>query len=108
MDERDRGAGDDPWRERLTPEQYYICRQGGTEPPFSGRLLAEKRDGMFHCAACGAALFQSGTKYDSGSGWPSFFAPAAADAVRELRDESPHALGNLAQRLVHLEAVGRA
>ena len=78
----------DPWRERLTPEQYHVCRQGGTEPPFSGRLLEEKRAGSYHCAACGAALFVSDTKFDSGSGWPSFFAPAGGDAVTEIRDES--------------------
>lgn len=60
------------WKEKLTPEQYTILRQRGTESPFSGALLHEKRDGIYRCAACGAQLFSSDTKFDSGSGWPSF------------------------------------
>jgi peptide-methionine (R)-S-oxide reductase len=60
------------WEKRLTPEQYKVLRQRGTEAPFSGKLLHEKRDGMYRCAACGNALFSSDTKFDSGSGWPSF------------------------------------
>jgi len=81
-------AADDPWADRLSAEQYYICRQGGTEPPFSGALLDEKRDGVYHCAACDAALFVSGAKYNSGSGWPSFFRPHDPAAVREIEDRS--------------------
>ena len=81
-------ASEAEWRERLSPEQYYICRQGGTEPPFSGALLDEKREGVFCCAGCGRALFVSGTKYDSGSGWPSFFRPSDEQAVRERPDHS--------------------
>ncbi len=60
------------WKKKLTPEQYRVLRQKGTEMPFSGKLLTEKRDGMFVCAACGAELFDSKTKFDSGTGWPSF------------------------------------
>lgn len=73
------------WQETLTSERYHVCRQGGTEPPESGRLLHEKRDGVFHCAADAAPLFESGTKFDSGSGWPSFFRPPEG-RVSERRD----------------------
>jgi len=67
---------DDEWRAKLTPEQYRILREGGTEPPWSGDLLNVKDKGEFCCAACGEPLFASDSKYDSGSGWPSFTAPA--------------------------------
>lgn len=60
------------FKNKLTPEQYAVLREKGTEAPFSGKLLHEKRDGVYRCAACGNALFASGTKFDSGSGWPSF------------------------------------
>lgn len=60
------------WKNKLTPEQYAVLRQKGTEAPFTGKLLHEKRDGMYKCAACGNPLFASDTKFDSGSGWPSF------------------------------------
>ena len=79
---------DAEWRERLTPEQYAILRQKGTERPFSGALLDEKRPGMFVCAGCGADLFASDTKFESGSGWPSFFAAISSDAVDLHRDRS--------------------
>lgn len=79
---------DAEWRERLAPEQYRVLREGGTEPPFSGALLDEKGAGEFRCAGCGAPLFESNSKYDSGSGWPSFTAPFSDDAVSEQRDES--------------------
>lgn len=79
---------DAEWRATLTPEQYRILRQGGTEPPGSGELLHVKDKGEFRCAACGEPLFSSDTKYESGSGWPSFTAPASADAVKELSDAS--------------------
>lgn len=79
---------DAEWRAELTPEQYRILRQGGTEPPFSGELLDTKDEGQFLCAACGEPLFSSGDKYDSGSGWPSFTAPMGDDTVDEHRDES--------------------
>ena len=67
---------DAEWRAKLSPEQYRILREGGTEPPWSGDLLNVKDQGEFCCAACGEPLFASGSKYDSGSGWPSFTAPA--------------------------------
>ena len=77
---------DAEWRDELTPEQFRVLRQGGTEPPFTGELLSAKGKGDFRCAGCGEPLFESDTKYDSGSGWPSFTAPASDDAVEERRD----------------------
>lgn len=79
---------DAEWREKLTPEQYHILREHGTERAFTGALNANKQSGEYHCAGCGQLLFASGTKYDSGSGWPSFTAPAEGDAVEEHRDAS--------------------
>ena len=79
---------DDEWRARLTPEQYRILREAGTEPPFTGELLHVKDSGEFRCAACGEPLFESETKFDSGSGWPSFIAPMDENAVEERVDTS--------------------
>lgn len=79
---------DAEWRASLTPEQYRILRQAGTEPPFSGELLNVKDKGEFRCAACGEPLFESDSKYDSGSGWPSFTRPKDSTAVEEYRDVS--------------------
>jgi peptide-methionine (R)-S-oxide reductase len=79
---------DAEWRASLTPEQYRILREGGTEPPWSGELLGVKDKGEFRCAACDEPLFSSDTKYDSGSGWPSFTAPADKSAVNELSDST--------------------
>ena len=76
------------WRERLTPEQYYILREKGTERAFTGQYEKNKAAGEYLCAACGQPLFESEDKYDSGSGWPSFTAPAGGDAVDEHRDMS--------------------
>lgn len=81
-------SSEDPWRERLSAEQYRICRQGGTEPPFTGGYVHPEWTGTFRCACCGAVLFPSSTQFDSGSGWPSFWAPARADAVRTHTDDS--------------------
>ena len=79
---------DAQWRERLGPDRYHVLREGGTERAFTGALNAEKRDGRFYCAGCGTQLFASDTKFDSGSGWPSFTAPADPEAVAEIRDVS--------------------
>ena len=76
------------WRAALTPEQYAVCRLKGTERAFSGALNGERRAGTFHCACCGAALFESAAKFDSGTGWPSFDRPASADAVAQAPDRS--------------------
>ena len=79
---------DAEWRERLSPEQYQILRQGGTERAFTRAYEKNKAPGEYHCAGCGAPLFTSDTKYDSGSGWPSFYAPVEAEAVEEIVDRS--------------------
>jgi peptide-methionine (R)-S-oxide reductase len=79
---------DDEWRAQLTPEQFYVTRQHGTERAFTGPHLDEKRSGTYGCIACGTPLFSSDTKYDSGSGWPSFFSPISKDSVREIEDRS--------------------
>lgn len=76
------------WRQELTPEQYEVLRQAGTEPPFTGSLLYNKDSGMYTCAGCGAGLFSSDAKFDSGTGWPSFTEPALAEAVELLEDNS--------------------
>jgi len=76
------------WREKLGPDRYRILRQAGTEAPWTGDLLGNKAAGEYRCAGCGAPLFESDTKYESGSGWPSFTAPAGADAVKEITDRS--------------------
>src|SRR6266508_4496058 len=79
------------WREQLTPEQYRILREAGTEPPFSGKYVHIKDDGIYRCAACGAELFSSTTKFDSGTGWPSFTEPADTANV-ELLDDFSHGM----------------
>jgi peptide-methionine (R)-S-oxide reductase len=82
---------DDEWRQRLTPEQYHVLREAGTERPWSGEYVNNHDDGTFTCAACGAELFDSSTKFESGSGWPSFYEPKVADAV-ELIDDTSHGM----------------
>ena len=79
---------DETWRNELTPEQYGICRLKGTEPPFSGQYNDCKTPGTYTCTCCGSALFQSTEKFDSGSGWPSFWQAVAKDAVRLESDHS--------------------
>jgi peptide-methionine (R)-S-oxide reductase len=76
------------WKAELTPEQYYVTRQKGTEPAFSGALYRNHDDGVYHCVACGAALFRSDEKFESGSGWPSFWLPVTLDAVETHEDTS--------------------
>ena len=79
---------EDEWRKRLTPEQFHVLREKGTERAFTGALVNNHADGMYHCAACNAPLFKSDTKFDSGSGWPSFFEPITPDAVNLHEDNS--------------------
>jgi peptide-methionine (R)-S-oxide reductase len=79
------------WREELTPAQYEVLRRKGTEPAFSGQYVYEKRDGTYRCAACGTALFSSETKFDSGTGWPSFTEPADRANI-ELHDDRSYGM----------------
>ncbi|HCX67774.1 MAG TPA: peptide-methionine (R)-S-oxide reductase, partial [Rhodobiaceae bacterium] len=79
---------DAEWREKLTPEQYAITREAGTERAFTGPWLDEHRAGTFKCVCCGEPLFRSETKYESGSGWPSFYEPISKEAVSERVDDS--------------------
>ena len=79
---------EEEWKRKLTPEQYRIMREKGTEAPFSGKYVHEKAKGMYRCAACGNELFSSNTKFDSGTGWPSFDEVAGNDRVRIARDMS--------------------
>ena len=76
------------WRQELTPEQYHVMREAGTEPAFTGKYYKTKDSGTYVCAACGQPLFDSETKYESGSGWPSFFKPLEAGAVEEHSDNT--------------------
>jgi peptide-methionine (R)-S-oxide reductase len=91
---------EDEWRSLLSPEQYTVLRRAGTEPPWSGEYVHNHDDGSYRCAGCRAVLFDSSTKFDSGSGWPSFTEPAVADAV-ELRSDKSHGM-------VRTEVVCRA
>jgi peptide-methionine (R)-S-oxide reductase len=82
---------DEEWRQELTPAQYKVLRGQGTEPPFSGEYVHSKGDGTYRCAGCGAELFSSATKFDSGTGWPSFYRPTEEDNV-ELRSDNSHGM----------------
>ncbi|MFE5671283.1 peptide-methionine (R)-S-oxide reductase MsrB [Agromyces sp. NPDC056523] len=79
---------DDEWREQLGADQYAVLREAATERPWTGELLDEERAGVYACAACGAELFKSGTKFDSGCGWPSFYESVRPEAVQLIEDTS--------------------
>jgi peptide-methionine (R)-S-oxide reductase len=79
---------DAEWRQQLSPESYRVARQAGTERPFTGEYNDCKKDGVYRCVCCGQALFDAGDKFDSGSGWPSFWQPASGEAVAEHSDSS--------------------
>ena len=79
---------EEQWRERLTPEQYRVCRESGTEAPFSGEFLNHKELGIYHCTACSAPLFTSDAKFESGCGWPSYWAPVSKEAIIYREDVS--------------------
>ncbi len=85
---RDVPTTDEQWRERLTPEQYDVARRGGTERAFSGAYWDSKEPGVYRCVGCGTELFRSDEKFDSGTGWPSFWEPTADDAVVTVTDSS--------------------
>ena len=82
---------EEQWRQELTPEQYEVLRRAGTEPPFTGRYVHSKESGKYRCAGCGADLFSSDTKFESGTGWPSFYEPMDEGGV-ELREDRSHGM----------------
>ncbi|WP_031434683.1 peptide-methionine (R)-S-oxide reductase MsrB [Methylomarinum vadi] len=84
----DKETTEQEWREKLTPEQFSICRLKGTEPPFTGKYADCKKDGIYHCVCCGNPLFDSSAKYDSGSGWPSFWEVLNERSLDRVLDES--------------------
>ena len=100
MDKMD--LSDTEWRQKLTKEQYRVLREAGTEAPFTGDLLNVKEKGEFRCAGCGAPLFPSDTKYDSGSGWPSFTAPIG-DTVLDARVDNSHGMSRTEVRCARCE-----
>ena len=79
---------EEEWRSQLSEEAYHVCRHHGTEAPFSGEYCNNKADGLYRCICCGAPLFTSDTKFDSGTGWPSYFKPYSAEAVTQIQDTS--------------------
>ncbi len=85
MNKKDMPKNNEEWKKMLTPEQYQILREKGTEAPFTGKYVHEKKDGMYKCAACGTPLFSSDTKFDSGTGWPSFD-EALPGSVKYVKD----------------------
>ncbi len=93
----------DDWKDKLTPEQYRITRQGGTERAFSGAYYRLDRPGIYRCACCHAPLFDARQKYDSGSGWPSYWAPVHQGAIREISDHS-HGMSRTEARCADCDA----
>lgn len=91
------------WQRELTPEQYAVTREGGTERAFTGELYYNKEPGRYRCVCCGNELFTSGTKYESGSGWPSFYAPASDERV-ETHDDRTHGMSRTEVRCAQCEA----
>lgn len=91
------------WRQSLTPEQYAVCRCSATERAFTGKYHDHKQAGTYACVACGAPLFLSESKYDSGSGWPSYFQPISADAIREDIDAS-HGMRRVEAKCAHCDS----
>jgi peptide-methionine (R)-S-oxide reductase len=91
------------WKQKLTPEQYRVAREGGTERPFSGEHNQNKAEGTYQCICCGAPLFHSQQKYDSGSGWPSYWAPINETAIREIKDSS-HGMIRIETRCAQCDA----
>jgi peptide-methionine (R)-S-oxide reductase len=89
--ERQINLSDEEWRARLSPEQYEVLRHHATERPFTGRYVHVKDDGTYRCAGCGAELFSSQTKFESGTGWPSFYEPAVAENV-ELHEDTSYGM----------------
>lgn len=79
---------DEYWKKKLTKDQYYVLREKGTEAPFTGKYLDNKEKGIYYCAGCGAPLFDSGTKFKSGTGWPSFYTAIEKDNIKEIKDTS--------------------
>jgi len=90
------------WKEQLSPEAFYVCRQHGTEAPFSGKYYDFKGNGTYKCTCCGAPLFESSTKFDSGTGWPSYY-EAIEDAVTEIKDTS-HGMTRIEVRCANCDA----
>ena len=79
---------EEEWKRELSPEQYQVCRMKATEPPFTGRYYNSKQSGMYQCVACGNELFDSAAKFDSGTGWPSFYKPTSEENIEEEEDSS--------------------
>lgn len=94
---------DKEWQKQLSPEQYHVTRQKGTERPFTGEYHDCHESGMYRCVCCGAELFSSDTKFESGSGWPSFWAPASAETVK-TEDDSSHSMQRTEVVCAHCDA----